>query len=367
MEWPPQQRQALADASDWIARPNRQVFRLFGFAGTGKSTLAKYVGKKATKVVYGAFTGKAAMVMRRKGCAGASTLHSMIYKMEEGADRTGGKPKFHLNPLSEVKDAGLVIVDEVSMVDAQLGMDLLSFGVPVLVLGDPFQLPPVKGSGYFTANQPDVMLTEIHRQAAGNPIIQMATAIREGKPLDYGTYGTSRVISRSEVTSAEVMAADQVLVGRNKTRQTYNARIRELMGRKGAMPEEGDRVVCLKNDAGKRIFNGMTFSVIEAKFKPRGRIDMVLKPEDAGSRVATVAVVTHELFFLDRQEEMTWGQRMDFNEFTYGYALTCHKSQGSQWDNVYLFDESAAFRRDGADRWLYTAVTRAAEQITVVR
>ena len=62
------------------------------------------------------------------------------------------------------------------MVDEDLGRDLLSFGKPVLVLGDPAQLPPVKGGGFFTEAEPDVMLTEVHRQAADNPIIRAVHA-----------------------------------------------------------------------------------------------------------------------------------------------------------------------------------------------
>ena len=70
------------------------------------------------------------------------------------------------------------------MVDEELGRDLLSFGKPVLVLGDPAQLPPVKGGGFFTEAEPDIMLTEVHRQAADNPIIRMSMVVREGGRLD---------------------------------------------------------------------------------------------------------------------------------------------------------------------------------------
>ena len=70
------------------------------------------------------------------------------------------------------------MIDECSMVDEELGRDLLSFGKPILVLGDPAQLPPVKGGGFFTETAPDVMLTEIHRQAEGSAIIRASRAAR---------------------------------------------------------------------------------------------------------------------------------------------------------------------------------------------
>ncbi|MBN9317980.1 MAG: AAA family ATPase [Devosia sp.] len=367
-QWSPQQDEALVAASRWLKDPSSQVFRLFGWAGTGKSTLAKHLAGDVEKVAYGAFTGKAALVMRRRGCADASTIHSLIYRQEDdGPMSSGGEPKWVLNPDSQVAASNLVIIDEVSMVDAQLAMDLLSFGKKVLVLGDPFQLPPVKGAGFFTApeNKPDVMLTEIHRQAKDSPIIEMSIDIREGRGLDYGTYGNSRVIARKDVQRQDVLLADQVLVGTNKTRQSYNTRIRTLKGRTSQRPERGDKVVCLKNNSTKKLLNGMLFNVDEVTAARRGDMTLLLSPEDAGRRRAQASVVTNELFFQDRQDEFTWQQRKRYDEFTYGYALTVHKSQGSQWDSVYLFDESYVAREEPA-RWLYTGVTRAAESITVV-
>lgn len=142
-----------------------------------------------------------------------------------------------------------------------MGRDLLSYGKPILVLGDPAQLPPVKSAGFFTNQDPDVMLTEIHRQAEGNPIIRMATAVREGRRLDYGEFGSSRVIRRGVLGDQEVLAASQILVGKNATRAAYNRRIRRMIGRAGDMPEVEGRLVCLKNDRSAGIFNGGIFKV----------------------------------------------------------------------------------------------------------
>src|SRR5688500_3222997 len=182
MNLSPQQDAALLAVSRWMKSCRPPLFRLFGYAGTGKTTLARRIAEGVDgDVLFAAFTGKAAQVMRNKGCANARTIHSLIYRPrgEKPEKETGElQPAFALNRASPVGKAKLIIVDECSMVDEALGRDLLSFGTPVLVLGDPGQLPPVKsgdgGGGYFTEHEPDVMLTEIHRQARDNPIVALA-------------------------------------------------------------------------------------------------------------------------------------------------------------------------------------------------
>src|SRR5688500_11043036 len=188
MNLSPQQDAALLAVSRWMKSCRPPVFRLFGYAGTGKTTLARKIAENVEgDVLFAAFTGKAAQVMRNKGCPGARTIHSLIYRPrgEKPEKETGElQPAFALNRTSEVRKAKLVVIDECSMVDQKLGLDLLSFGTPILVLGDPGQLPPVKngegGGGFFTERAPDVMLTEVHRQAMDNPIIALAGKVREG-------------------------------------------------------------------------------------------------------------------------------------------------------------------------------------------
>lgn len=364
--WSPQQDDALRAVSEWLKDKNgSQVFRLFGWAGTGKSTLARYLAEGVRSVKYAAFTGKAALVMRKKGCRGASTIHSLIYTLVSEKE---GEPRFALDPESEAATADLIVVDEVSMVDEPLAKDLLSFGTKVLVLGDPFQLRPVQGAGYFTVHEPDVMLTEIHRQAADNPIIRMSMEIREGGHLDYGRYDDSIVIPKSGVDREAVVTADQVLVGRNKTRVDYNDRLRELKDLPEHEPVAGDRLVCLRNNPQKRLLNGQIWTARDVRKRSANRYSMDLEPDEETTHTGKknkVHVVTHAAFFSGEEEQLTWSERRRFDEFTFGYCLTVHKAQGSQWDKVYLFDESFVFREDRR-RWLYTGVTRASEQITVV-
>jgi len=364
--WSPQQEQALKDVSNWLAatrqrKPENQVFRLFGYAGTGKTTLAQHLAEGVEgNVVFAAYTGKAALVMRARGCADARTIHSLIYRPKEVDSE---EPSFVLNDDSEAAQAKLIIVDECSMVDEELGRDLLSFGRPVLVLGDPAQLPPVKGGGFFTEAEPNSMLTEVHRQAADNPIIRMSMQVRDGGRLSVGEYGESRVIRRDGVDAGAVTAADQVLVGLNRTRRLYNRRIRELFGRTGTTPEVGDKLVCLRNDRTKGLLNGGIWKVKTATGLSRGKLRMTVVPEDDLARKPQRIGVVPQFF--ESEEEVPFAIRKTSDEFDFGYALTVHKAQGSQWNDVVLFDESFAFR-EHRSRWLYTAVTRAAERLTVV-
>ena len=359
----PSQDAALKAVSTWLkTKGSAQVFRMFGYAGTGKTTLARQIAEDVDgTVLFAAFTGKAALVLRSKGCEGASTIHSLIYRSRSTDEET---PEFVINRQSDASAARLIIIDECSMVDEELGRDLLSFGTRVLVLGDPAQLPPVKGGGFFTEAEPDIMLTEVHRQARDNPIIAMSMAIRDGERLQRGSYGNSRVVGRDEIDAEMVLAADQVLVGTNKTRRLYNNRIRNLMGYRDALPAVGERLVCLRNDKKKGLLNGGMWAISELRTSRKKLVTMNVKPvDDPGAKTVKVSVLPE--FFTGGEEAIPYAMRRNSDEFDYGYALTVHKAQGSQWDDVMLFDESYAFREHRA-RWLYTGLTRAAERITVV-
>lgn len=411
MQFSPEQDRALMAIKTWMESGTTQVFHLFGYAGTGKTTLAKHIAEGVEgEVLIAAYTGKAAWVLRQKGCDNACTIHSMIYhsrdksrahlkelelaleiligslaesglndafieehpkvrelhrdikKESDNADQ----PLFILNHESVVRQADLVIIDECSMVDGQMGSDLLSFGTPVLVLGDPAQLPPIGGGGFFTENiTPNVMLEGIHRQAAESPIIRMATTTRNKEPLTVGDYGDDCcVIPQGEKLDTErVLAYDQLIVGKNKTRHGANAKIRLLKGLTDIYPTIGDRLVCLKNNSELGLLNGAIFEVLEVDGIMDKKVFMTIHPEDS---MASLEVHAHVHHFIGTEDELGWYEKKEAQEFGFGYALTCHKSQGSQWKSVCVFDESFCFRKDKW-RWLYTAITRAADNVTVVR
>lgn len=398
--------------------------RLFGYAGTGKTTIAKYIAEhESGQVFFAAYTGKAASVLTRKGCP-ASTLHSLIYlptgdradqleKLEEefmaledpGSDygldlsdrienlkRNIGKPGFVLNPASALMEADLLIVDEVSMVDDKLAADLLSFDVPVIALGDPAQLPPVGSGGYFTKGGEkiaDAMLTDVQRQAAGSDVIGLATWIRENRTRPRpGGKASSRVVSK--VSQTEAMSYDQILVGTNKTRRAKNDKMRKLRGfDTGEIVNPGEKIIVLENNRDFQVLNGQQFFVIDRQENNKpGLTEVYIQcdcfPPAGGPGCSDPWAVSCTVcgwlpkwvpmwihgFLGEKGEEqiklMPFHKKRAAVVATFGYAITVHKAQGSEWNNVLVFDESMVFRKD-AWRWLYTAVTRAAEKVTVVR
>lgn len=361
----PQQDVGILCVSQWLKNDtkNKPVFWLFGHAGTGKTTIARYLASEIDgEVCFAAFTGKASLMLRRAGCKSACTIHKALYLAKRNRD---GSYTLKINPTGPAARAKLIVIDECSMVDEVIGQDLMSLGIPILVLGDPAQLPPVKSAGFFTdISKPDVMLTEIHRQARDNPIIRLATAVRERRSLPYGTFGTVEIGRPGDRAIEDVVAADQIIVGRNATREAFNTRIRKHLGRSNSYPEAGDRLVCLRNDQDMGIFNGGLFDVQRTvNASSDDIIPLILRSEDEDEPKNITANVLPECFEGDISK-VAWRKRRNTQEFTYGYAMTCHKAQGSQWGHVIVYDESDI--SEHPERWLYTAVTRASERLTLV-
>ena len=396
---------------DAIRGRAKQVFRLFGPAGTGKTTIARHVPEMLRKgweqssfgdpdILYAAYTGKAAHVLRKKGCDGAGTIHSLIYtptkinhsdvidelrrmvacgeaepkdrrKLAE-LEKEHGKLVFRINDGSPLAGAWLLIVDEVSMVGYGLAQDLLSFGVPILVLGDPEQLPPIHGEGFLTeGHEPDVLLQEIHRQALDSPVLQLAHRVRTSNRRDKG------VTDYDAPAIAELAAYDQVLCGMNKTRWHLIQMIRDHLGLPRGVPSPGDRIICLNNNKALGCFNGQQYVVI-ASLNPTV-IDtyelLLLDPDTNQSQQFTVYASGFKS--MDSRDNGSTGL---IAKMTFAQAVTVHKAQGSEWGNVLVVDESGKHewlaKKDGkseADaqrhgrRWLYTAITRAAQSVTLAK
>lgn len=346
----------------WMKTPAK-VFILTGYAGSGKTTLAKYVEEQVKEedgdVIYSAFTGKACQVLESKGCVPANTLHSTIYRAR--LNESTGVWSFGLDHESAAKTAKLVIVDEISQVDEVLGNDLLYLAKKILVLGDPGQLPPINGEPFFDLNKPDFHLSEIHRQAKDSPIIQLATDVRQGKSLVVGTYGESVVMKNRSFTDDLMLSHDQVIVGRNNTRTGLNMRYRKNAGRADYLPEIGDKLIALRNNRERGYINGSMW-LSESVVYDSEAVEMQIAPFDGGIGIKTY---TMNDYFRGTEHELSWKQKMQNDEFTYGYCITAHKSQGSSWGSVIVVDESAVFK-EHARKWLYTACTRASERVTVV-
>lgn len=363
------QNKAFEGSMGWheeaLAGNGPQVYRIFGYAGTGKTSTAKrFAAHLKGQVCYAAFTGKAALQLRLHGCPEAQTLHSYMYHPLEMPD---GTVRFMKDEESAFRDAALIVIDEVSMVGEELGRDVLSFGKPVLVLGDPAQLPPISSEGFFTETEPDHLLTQIHRQAEDNPIVRIATQARHGETIDYGDYGACRVVPRGTLANEYVLSADQLLVGKNATREAMNNKVRRLLGKTSRLPTRGDRLVCLRNTQkdGQNLFNGALYRVCEFVSITKLHVTLEVISEDFPHKPRVTIKVRRE-FFEGGAEELSFEDKRASESFTYGYALTVHKSQGSAWRNCILWDESRSFRADW-QKWLYTGITRASEQLTLVR
>jgi ATP-dependent exoDNAse (exonuclease V) alpha subunit len=408
-EWTSEQRNALDEISIWQRRPDRQIFRLFGFAGTGKTTLTREIARRCGgNVLFAAFTGKAALVMRQMGCYGAKTIHSIIYtplselveeakalrrwlSEDEISEHAKGealqrwgttdprelarrlavlRKKIEAGPdwilRDELKgDPELFIVDECSMVGEELARDLMGFGIPILVIGDPFQLPPVKGAGYFTDAEPDAMLREVHRQALGSPVTRMATTVRQvgAWALKPGTYGDSRYLrATADETAGLILDADQVLCGRHVTRHRYNAVIRAARGFTGPVPLPGEKLLCCRNNKTLGLLNGSLWTVVRC-IKRNGFLYADIEPLDGGEVIEQIRMHAEPFTGCEVLPE----DKFDAHEFDWGYVLTVHKSQGSQWPHVALINDGWSGPDNFLDHWLYTALTRAQERVTVIK
>jgi exodeoxyribonuclease-5 len=376
-DWSDQQLDALDAVEAWLDDGGEDYFYLAGYAGTGKTTLAAEIAERqGGDVVFGALTGKAAAVMAQRGCAGAATIDSLIYRAaievscaqrppcanppckercRHARERYAGR---ELNKDSVVKGADLCIVDEVSMVGSEMGHDLLSFRTPLLVLGDKAQLPPIGDGGFFTNGKPDFQLTQVHRQALGSPVIELATRARKELPLKYGGYGDSAVVD--EVRVKEMLNFDQVIVGTHRTRHSLNKKIRKALGYGGTTPERGEKVIALRNNRKLGLRNGTLWTVMEAGKSDDGFVDMVVASESGDG--LPVTVIAPEAGFTSYDGH---GGDLPGHPFAFGYAITCHKAQGSQWDSVLVIDESGVFR-EHRWHWLYTAITRAVRRVVVL-
>ena len=414
-------------------------FYLGGFAGTGKSTILPTiidrVGVPPEDIQFCAPTGKAAKVMSEKLKAygidrRARTIHSLIYRPrplraeiiqkalddakerrdyiltglhEDGItnwrthpslveiDRTIGMlehdldkafdesegPKFYLNPDSDLRKAKLLVLDELSMVGTTIAEDLRGFGVPILGIGDPGQLPPVGENPGFTNREPDFFMTEIHRQARDNPIIALSILAREGRNIKPGKYGDGvEVVERIRDDATYDMDRNaQIIVGTNKRRWKVTNKLRKKLGYLSSGPCAGEPLIICKNSRTIPDFvNGAFVNCVhDTGDLQEGSVALRVMVEDEDGIQRTVVAVQglfeeHKLLKKGEStapKNLAFRARIDNEHLDWGWAITCHRVQGSQWDDVILHDESGAFREDAA-RWLYTGISRAAKRLTLV-
>ena len=373
-------------------RAHEKYTVIAGYAGTGKSTLVKFIIEALDvdhgKVCYATFTGKAAQVLAKKGNKNAMTLHKLLF---DSIPRKGGG--FMRIP-KKTLDYTVVVVDEISMAPKSIIDKLFQHNVYVICLGDPFQLPPIdKEEDNHLLDHPHIFLDEIMRQAEESEIIRLTMGIRDQKPLNFAKGNEVQILPYSELCDGMLNWADQVLVATNLQRHNMNDFMRQMRGF-GPDPCDGDKVICLRNywdswnyDNGDPLVNG-TIGTIH-----NPRKDIIRVPYYAYNKGVihtlqadfTTDVDEHfgevsmdPKIMLGGESELEWRDKYRLGqlknrigdvipkEFTYGYAITCHKAQGSEWDKVLVIEEKFPFQKIDHARWLYTAATRAAEKLVII-
>lgn len=362
-----------------------------GYAGTGKSTLVKYIVQalhtNPDKICYAAYTGKACQVLLSKGNKNVTTLHKLLYKNIQQRDGS------YLRVPKESLDYSIVIADECSMIPNKFVELLLLHNVFVIFLGDPFQLKPISDDGdNHLLDHPDVFLDQIMRQAEDNEIIQLSMKIRNYEPVDYYVGKDAIVLPKEDLTTGHMLWADQILCATNKTRTNLNMQMRDLLGHHGA-PGDGDKVICVKNDWDRMaknddpLVNG-TIGYIKNTFETTQNYPAYLFPlkqikilganfvsdtgADFGNLLMDRDMILYGRASIDPPSQYKIRNNKKYRhtlpqEFLYGYAITTHKAQGSQWDKILLIEENFPFDKEEHARWLYTGVTRAISKIVLVR
>jgi len=407
---------AAVEACAASIRSGSPVTRLFGYAGTGKTTIASTVVEEAGldmyRVQFAAPTGKAAAVLARKLKAygvGAKTIHALLYqppkKVKEcracGADDSeydgkclncgkpyaarAGRDKFRWTLDDAKADAAanldLLVIDEASMVGTKLGQDIAYLGVPVLAIGDPMQLQPINDKRFFMEEAPTAQLEQIMR--SGSDVLPLAQDIRL-----HGIKAAARYpeIALGKIGQSAALDYSQIIVGKNRTRDLKNRKVRELSGYSGDVPMVGERIICLRNNYGLGCLNGQQFTITEihdeqSEYWARQGMLIAYLECDCGveygidSRCPVCGWGSNRLMpiwlegFKGYAGERALADRpyQDGNRAmmaTFGYCITAHKSQGSEWPSVLVLNE--AWGKESVN-WLYTAVTRAMERVTIIR
>ena len=320
-------------------------------------------------IAYVAYTGRAALVLKNKGCPGATTAHKLLYHTTELPDGTF----VHVPKDKPDKPLKLIVVDEISMLEKEMWDLLMKWGVHVICLGDSFQLPPISQDNHIL-DHPHIFLDEIMRQAQDSEIIRLSMDIRAGKPLSLSKGKDVWVVPKDTISDRILTTADIVLCGKNAPRYYLNQRIRRNVWGEQYKDEpiEGDKIICLKNYWNKGdLVNGLI-----------GKIANIEKKEDFFLKTKLLAdfqtdddafydlSMDYQLFtdgkpLVNQDNWKMYPKEIRPLEFSYSYGITIHKAQGGQWDKVVMFDEYLGGGREMHQRLLYTGITRASEKLVV--
>lgn len=380
------QRDAIDKALTWYFTISyqRNFFVIGGYAGTGKSTiierLIRVLGVQKYNILFSAFTGKATSILRTKGHL-AHTIHKTFYQIFINAN---GKVAF--KPKKKIGDnIKIIVIDEVSMINDVMVNHILSFGIPCIFLGDPGQLPPIFGANRFMDPENDlidVFLKKVVRASDESGILTLATLARNKEILKVGTYKQSRVLS-SFSDIEDITDYDVVLCWKNSTRRKLNWMIRNELGLETRYPSAYEKIICLVNDYNHKVnyedipiyfSNGLNCTTLSGFEKnDNGSIQLRFKPDFISDENDYFDVECSTKPF-DKYYDAVEAKSRDTEEdkegqfvyVDYGYAVTVHKSQGSEWNRVLVIDEYSG-NQEEYSRWLYTAITRAKESVDIVK
>ena len=360
--------------------PHPQWFSYSGAAGVGKGAAARMIvdmlGLDSHSYISCAYVGKAVLQLAKNGM-NAKTIHSLIYDARPVFDKNSIDGKILLKYQFFLKDKldedyRLIFVDEAAMVNDKMRDELLSFGIPIIFIGDMNQLPPVFGSSTVLAN-PDHILTQIMRQKEDDPIVQLSQMVLKGIPIMEGQYGKSQVVRDFLLDSRLIKDYDQILCNTNAYRVSINNYIRKNIKK---FPENrpviGDKIVCCQNNwseviDGYPLTNGMIGYITDMnrQYVHRGYYLISFEPDFLDSHRQFIGLKMDARYINSSYEEQKNSGRIMNEKFEYGYAITVYKSQGSEFNRVLYFDSK--FRTpELTKRSRYTAITRARDALTIV-
>ena len=394
-----QQLNAIKLCVEWYFRDSyrKPIFTIGGLAGTGKSTVVKIIimmlGIPEYDVLFDTLISKASLVLRLKGNK-SNTIHRTFYQVFKNKKSFSFTLKKHIP--SNIR---LIVLDEFSMINQKMLDDILSFGCPVIALGDPGQLPAIFGSNVYVddPNKLDVFLTQVMRQDDTSGILDLADMARKGEPIPFGDYKASKVTTFDKVID-NIEKYDTVLCYSNKHRRMLNALVRQKLGYTSIYPSKGEKILCLMNnynyeleynDIPINITNGLfgivtedavietqhedtDYDLIRLKFVPDFLANMkndtnfsfnivcFKEPFDQYQKDPTKEAFI-ETMYNDKIEDDSLG---NICMIDYGYICTTHKSQGSDWNNVLIVNDFKG-SRDTYNKWLYTGITRAKKSVTI--
>jgi exodeoxyribonuclease-5 len=338
-----EQKDAVKNVIKEIKSGNNQVVTLGGHAGCGKTTCLTYLSKYFENFAVCAFTGQATNVLRKKGLD-SNTIHGTIYKpYKNDRDET----IWMIADAYDLNSKGIegFIIDEGSFVSKEIHMDLLSFNLPIIYVGDHGQLEPI-GTKFNLMEDPMYKLETIHRNAG--EIAHFAAHLRNGNPsTTFKCENNVQIVNSSAIEDRHLASVDQVICAYNKTRVEINEKVRRQKRIEYTFVGKDEKIISLRNNKKQGLFNGMQGVV--TKIHKNDRFDFI-------SDGVLYEKVHYDIEqFGKKTNEFDFGQTP--NPFDYAYAITAHKSQGAEFGSVIAYEQ----RHENWNhyRWSYTVASRA--------